>query len=200
MEKNLIDMPIVDIMLDIECTGVKPGCHVIAIGACTFGRIGDMGSILFNDAASYHGDDRFEADPETLDWWSKQPSWKYDAAFSGVQPVDKMLEKFAVYLKQFPSKRVWGNSASFDLKILEHAYITCGLPVPWGFRDEMCYRTLKKLFPEVPYRPTANSHVAIEDAWAQAVHAEEIFGYLDGLKGTYAAVAADQQLDGESQS
>lgn len=166
----------VEIMVDIETTGTKPGCHILSIGACTFGHpIGEERKFFLDSATKE--DTRFQIDPSTMAWWDKQSPFAKAEAFAGIKKIDEVLLDFASFLASFPSFRIWGNAASFDLKIIEHAYEVCGLDLPWNFWDEMCYRTLKNLYPNIPFKKPRNAHSALEDAIAQANHADEIFAY-----------------------
>jgi len=174
----------VDIMIDLETTGLQPGCAIASIGACSFGPN------LLTAKSYFHGfaktpDYRFNTNVETLTWWSKQPESVRAEVFKGTMPIDTLLKDFSAFISTFASVRVWGNSASFDLKILEKAYEICGIELPWEFRDEMCYRTLKQLYPQIPYKKPRTSHIALEDAIAQANHADEILGFKSALELGY---------------
>ena len=70
---------------------------------------------------------------------------------------------------------MWGNSARFDLGILEYAYDSCLIPVPWDHRNERCYRTLKALHPEIKIMRSGTHHNALDDATSQAHHAQGLF-------------------------
>ena len=170
----------VDIMIDIETNGLKPGCAIANIGTVTFGPNGPSAKHYFQGFASV-ADERFVADRGTMDWWLTKPEAVRALVFGGTEPIDLLLCKFTVYLTTYPVVRVWGNAASFDLKILERAYEICGLELPWDYRNEMCYRTLKNLYPQIPYRKPRTGHEALEDAIAQATHADEIFAYQASL-------------------
>lgn len=165
-----------DIMIDLETGGTKPGDAILSIGACTFREKDGGARYCFHAFAK--ADDRFRIQPSTLTWWEEKHPEAKKEAFSGRNSIDDVLFSFADYISQFKEVRVWGNSASFDLKILERAYEICNIPIPWTRRQEMCYRTLKNLFPQVPYYPPAKAHNAFEDALAQAAHADAIFAVM----------------------
>ena len=171
----------IEIMVDIETTGIKPGCHILSIGACTFGLPVEEEKKFFLDSATMK-DPRFKTDPDTMAWWEKQTPFARSGAFSGTKKIDEVLLDFAFFLASFPSFRIWGNAASFDLKIIEHAYEVCQLDLPWKFWDEMCYRTLKNLYHNIPFKKPSNAHSALEDALAQATHADEIFAYKKAVE------------------
>jgi hypothetical protein len=63
---------------------------------------------------------------------------------------------------------IWSHGASFDVPMLEEAYLKCGLRVPWHYKSVRDTRTLFWIRePEWPNNP--NKHDALEDARAQAV-------------------------------
>lgn len=56
---------------------------------------------------------------------------------------------------------IWGNGAAFDLAILRSLYEAFDLEVPWNYRNERCFRTLRDgrepLKPEVPHDPVSDA-------------------------------------------
>lgn len=171
------------VMIDLETLGLKPGCQIISIGASVLYAHKQQGK----DTKFYvtiKRDSRFSTNPATLAWWSKQPiSLTYESLENKTQMEDALL-KFSEFLKQFDNPKVWGNAASFDLKILEAAYEICGITVPWNFRNELCYRTLKALYPQIPYVKPTCSHHALSDAMAQALQLEQILNHMERCNGT----------------
>ena len=174
----------VDVMIDLETNGLKPGCGIASIGATTFSPYLSAPRAYFHAFAKIP-DERFTSDPKTLAWWNTQDPSLRAMVFGGWIKIDSVLMSFAEYLNHLGTVRVWGNAASFDLKILEKAYEICGLEVPWSYKNEMCYRTLKNLYPQVPYKKPRTSHDALEDAIAQANHADEILGFKAALELGY---------------
>ena len=163
------------VMIDIETLGTKPGCAILAIAAIPFGAIAE-GEPFYEKIDPLNCSKLgLAADQSTLDWWDKQDKRARAEAFSGVRHLPDVLEEFSQYIKQYNSVRVWGNGASFDVPILEAAFTRCGIPVPWKYYNSFCYRTLKNLYPQVPYYKPLQAHHALEDAKAQAAHAERIF-------------------------
>lgn len=85
---------------------------------------------------------------ETLDWWDKQSS-EARAVFNDENRVS--LSEALFRLRDFcdgwltDKGAVWVNGASFDLRILSHAYRTSAIPLPWHFRQECCMRALRRL-------------------------------------------------------
>lgn len=176
-----------NVMIDLETLGKKPGSKILSIGACTFG------SSEINSRKQFYRTIQREQpglveDIDTVEWWAKQDIKAQQELFNSPTsiPIGIALTEFALWLRKVeednPGKilRVWGNAASFDLKILEYAYvIVTWNGAPWGFRNEMCFRTLKNLFPKFNNMPfTGTKHNALDDAIHQAEIAEYIFDSL----------------------
>jgi hypothetical protein len=72
---------------------------------------------------------------------------------------------------------VWSNGASFDIPILNSAFNDVNVAAPWKFYNERCYRTMKNLYPDVPYARAEGSvaHNALHDARDQARHLQLIW-------------------------
>jgi hypothetical protein len=82
------------------------------------------------------------------------------------------------YLKTLGEVIVWGNGASFDVPLLEAAFAKCSIKPHWKYYNSLCYRTLKNLYKAIQYIPPRMKHSALEDAKAQAAHAERILAYI----------------------
>lgn len=184
-----IEKKIGNVMIDLETLGTKPGYAIIAIGAVVFSSPCLKG-FNTNDCYFYSNismDSNYEydlkSDPATIEWWGKQSKEAKQGSLYGTDELRVTLRKFSSFIAQMGVEvevRVWGNAASFDLKILEAAYEACALPVPWKYYNEMCFRTLKNLPHRVP-APTffGTKHNALADAKHQALWAEEILHKID---------------------
>lgn len=62
-----------------------------------------------------------------------------------------------------------GNSARFDLGLLENAYDKAMLSIPWKFYQERCVRTLVSFNPEIKNNLefTGTAHNALADCYHQ---------------------------------
>jgi exodeoxyribonuclease VIII len=63
------------------------------------------------------------------------------------------------------SKRVWANGPTFDMNILEHAYKSLGMALPWKYYTVRDARTVYSLCPSLDKYPA--SHHALEDCRRQ---------------------------------
>ena len=181
----------VNIMLDLETLGTKPGCVILSIGATTFTTTGELelDNMFYAkiDIASSK-EAGFFISKDTMGWWQEQEEASRLEAFSGTAKIADTLKDFTAWYDMvtfgYDAKhiRLWGNGASFDEPILQEAYKFCNLQdtYPINFRSSMCYRTLVALFPElaaaVPYEGIP--HNAIQDAINQAKKAHNILRSL----------------------
>lgn len=163
-----------DVMLDIETLGLSPGSVILSIGAIRletnekFYEIIDIQSCL---------DKGLIIEAPTLEWWLSQS----DKARQEILSNDrKLLEDVLNMFNNWITKedRLWGNGAAFDIILLKEAYRRCGIKPNWKYRNEMCYRTLAKLFPNDKSTRIENDHIAINDAINQAAHLKIILTNL----------------------
>lgn len=161
-----------NVMLDLETVGLRPGYSVIEIGACTFDRKSTfVAKIDPADARKY-----LLEDSSTIEWWSRQDHKTREMAWSGKLKLLVALNMFSDWLDTLPAAlidvKVWGNGADFDLPILQGAYSAFDKPPPWKPYSGRCYRTLKALLPHVtPPARASVKHSALDDAIWQAEHA-----------------------------
>lgn len=157
-------------MIDLETLGTRPGSVIVAIGAVRFGG----GKILDRFYAVIDPQDAqacgLTIDAGTVLWWLGQSDEaRKEIAFGG-KPLAAVLTSFAAWLGDDRETEVWGNGASFDCALLAEAYVRCGLPRPWRYPNERCYRTVKELHPEVELKRQGTHHNAADDAESQALH------------------------------
>ena len=173
-----------NIMIDLETLGTRPGCVILSIAAVPFATPFDIESFYVRiSEPSWYLYPGFHVDQATLEWWSKQNAEARKEAFGGTDDCKSALYSFAECCRALPTAPVvWGNGASFDLTILSEAYKLLGMRPPWKYTDERCYRTLKALYPQIPYLEPQVKHNALQDASAQAQHAARIFSWI-GEKG-----------------
>jgi hypothetical protein len=93
------------------------------------------------------------------------------------EPLLPVLTDFHTWVGDPSAVEIYGNGANFDLPILTAAYRACGLPIPWKYYNERCYRTIKSLYPSV--EAPKNGHNALEDARNQAMHLMRLQENLD---------------------
>jgi hypothetical protein len=168
-----------NLMLDLETLGTKPGCVILSIAAVPFNMPYDVDPFYRKISPESAADVGLITDPATMEWWKKQGDAARDEAFSGTEDVKLVLTDFAQYISDMPSApKIWGNGSDFDNPILAAAYHICEMRVPWSFRDNRCFRTLKSEFDFLPYTPPQIAHNALQDAMAQATQMNKIYHWL----------------------
>lgn len=112
---------------------------------------------------------------QTAQWWTEQSE---DARAVFMDPsavmLDRALAKFGEWIAG-QHIQVWGNGATYDNVVLRNAYAAVGQPCPWGFREDMCFRTLKNFNVALGSGEgleRTGHHNALADAKYQAWYAE----------------------------
>lgn len=177
------------VMLDLETMGNKPGAAIIAIGACIFdtGVADGIGArfearIDLEDAVK----SGLQMDASTVKWWMEQSKEAQTAVMRPGHTLISVLAYFDLFLRDYSGHsdfEMWGNGSDFDNVLLGKAYEVVGLPLPWKFYKNRCYRTLKNL-PGAPAQPKFEGlkHDALTDAVQQARHAMLILEWLGAKK------------------
>lgn len=146
-----------DVMIDIETMGTKTTAPIVSIAAVMFDiRTESFGEQFVKHihlaTAMRHG-----AIPEasTIMWWMRQGDEVRRPIWNGGEDIREVLRDLAIWmhLQGGDALRPWGNSARFDLGILEAAFQRASMPVPWRWSNERCFRTVRNLNPQVPYDP-----------------------------------------------
>ena len=103
--------------------------------------------------------------------------------FNNTLPLAKVLQDFECFIKWFDysSLQVWGNSARFDLGILENAYSKFNVNIPWNHWNERDVRTLVAFAPEIKKNMVFEGvkHNPIDDCKHQIKYCCEIFKKLN---------------------
>jgi len=176
------------LMLDLETLSTEPDAAIVSIGAVVF----TPKRVLFENAVFDWKCDVIESanhghvDMSTICWWMRQSDEARRSAFFP-RPDGTLadgLKFFSVFVQKFDVGYVWGNGAAFDNVVLRNAYKKLGLKAPWSFRADMCYRTVKNLYPETEFERIGVYHNAVDDAHSQAAHLlklHDIAGVLDDI-------------------
>lgn len=180
-----------EVMLDLETLSIKHNAAMISIGAVKFdpyGTIGQLGdpanpeykpfymTIDMHDVVNVH---KFHVDGQTVKWWlSDQVTNEARAALQqDAQPLEVTLQKFWEWYGP-ESLPTWGNGANFDNAILRNAFEELAGIAPFRFYHDRCFRTMKAMFPHVPYVKPTLAHHALSDAEAQAIHLQKLCNFL----------------------
>lgn len=177
---NIFNDNVINVMVDLETLGTKPGCKVISIGLASFNEHGsDFATEIYPGLSYQYG----HIDADTLDWWENQsPEAKtvfMKNSLYGVH-VGECAAKISEFIGMVKKERgldpdakckinMWGNGATFDLTILEHLFTSHGATVPWNTFGDRCYRTAINLLGKVKLERQGTSHCAVDDAVHQAL-------------------------------
>lgn len=174
-------------MIDIECCGTRSTAALMSIGCAFFDlktfTVGPTFVKPIHLATSVRLGMKLE--PEAVLFWLRQGDAARNAVAYNLMPVDMVLREFREYLDEHGAPgmtRVWGNSARFDMGILDTAYGLLGEEVPWKWTLELCFRTVRNLNPHVVYDPTqreSTHHNALDDALFQINHLFQIKRHND---------------------
>lgn len=173
---------ITHLMCDLETTGTEAGCCILSVALVPFASEYPIEYFYEKISHAESLDAGFTDDLNTLRWWDKQKKEIQEEAFSGIRTPKSVLESIEFYMACLGEPKeihLWGNGKDFDNVILAKYFKHLGMDTPWHFRNNWCYRDLAKQYPMFPYVRPVNAHNALEDAKAQAAHAEVI---LSGIR------------------
>jgi 3' exoribonuclease, RNase T-like len=171
---NQKNKPARHVMLDLETLSTKPNATIVSIGAVAFDADGTYDEFYrVIDLDSYenipHG--TFDVSFSTLAWWFRQSkSARDELGADSKVPLNVGLHAFTEWLHAgtFDLGGMWGNGANFDNVILGNAYDALRMVRPWGFRQDLCMRSIKALLPKVDVPREGTHHNALDDARWQA--------------------------------
>lgn len=168
------------VMLDIETLDNTKTAVIVSIGAVRF----DLDRLELGDefyapvtAESCRKVGLTEGE-STLAWWAKQSeAARLVLSDPMARTIQDALTDFSSFVSKFYDTKVWGMGSTFDNVIVQNAYQACGMKCPWSYRNDMCFRTMLKMFPQ-PYCSDGVAHNALDDARRQAKTLIEIWRQL----------------------
>ena len=154
------------LMIDIEGLATTHDTTILTIAAQEFNPLerGSLGREFYARVTLESQEDRY-IDEATLQWWATQPAIVRDEAFAEDDrvPLEEALR--GLYKLAWQAKRVWAQGPTYDMNILEHAFKSRGMALPWKFFNVRDSRTLFSLVPDLNKYPA--SHHALEDCRRQ---------------------------------
>lgn len=155
-------------MIDIETCGTGPEACILTIAAQCFDPLTRH---EFDSHRKYYARIDPGSQPDrrveqgTIEWWATQPREAQEEAFGEENriPLDQALTELGKLIWQ--SKRFWANGPTFDANILEHAYKSYNMALPWQFYNVRDARTVYGLVPKLEKYPA--THHALEDCRRQ---------------------------------
>ena len=192
-----------NVMLDLETLGTKPGSVILSIGAVEFNKDGLYREFYEEIKVSSSEGYGLAKDKSTLEWWEKQsPAARvtFDRCHT-MEPrsLPDVLLSFTIWLAGceggVDKLKLWGNGSDFDNVLLDAAYRAANLAYPVKYWNHRCFRSLKGL-PMVPGKAlepkrAGTHHNALDDAKHQALWAVAI------LQKLYAGKAAQEDQEAQ---
>lgn len=174
----------VNVMLDLETWGTRPGCSIRSVGAVLFDpyseEIGDEFYANVSDASCV--DAGLHVDPDTVAWWSRQTQQAQDALTRDQTALAEVADKFNAWWRKNRAIFVWSHGANFDEPIWSAAAYAVGRRVPWKFWDSRCTRTVYDVarFDPRSVRRGGTYHNALDDAKYQALCVQRAYANVRG--------------------
>lgn len=162
--------------IDIETLDNKFSSAVISIGVQQFDPdTGKLGGTFYREVEIDSAIKSGTVSGSTLSWWAGQ-SDKARRVFGKENKVSlaTALAALATWMRSMSiAPKVWGNGATFDITILEHAFVKggVGLAAPWHFTNIRDMRTIVDAadLPPVDWPARVGvHHNALDDAIYQA--------------------------------
>lgn len=137
-----------NVMLDLETWGTRPGCAIRSIGAVAFDfavESADANTFYHNISDISCGEVGLNWEAGTVEWWKQQPKEASDALLLDQKPLLVVAREFKVWWARLDSlvePKVWSQGANFDTVLWEFACRAVGLEAPWRFFNVRDTRTL----------------------------------------------------------
>lgn len=167
-----------DVMLDIEGLATGPETTILTIAAQEFDPLerGVFGRDYYVrvDLESQEGR---TIEQGTIDWWATQPAVVREEAFSEHDRVPLRDSLQGLHRVLWHARRVWCQGPTYDMTILEHAYKSLSMPLPWRYYTVRDSRTVLGLVPALEKYPA--SHHALEDCRRQIQLLWDALEYLN---------------------
>jgi exodeoxyribonuclease VIII len=166
-----------DLMIDIEGLATGPDTTILTIAAQEFNPLerNSFGRSFYTRVDLESQPDR-RIEQGTIEWWATQPAVVRDEAFAEDNriPLDEALR--GLHRLAWHSKRIWAQGPTYDMNILEHAYKSYNMALPWKYFAVRDSRTVFGLVPDLQKYPA--SHHALEDCKRQIMLLWDSLEYL----------------------
>jgi hypothetical protein len=171
--------PEVYVSTDIETDGPIPGSHsMLSFASAAF--LADK-TLVGTFTANLETLPSANGDPDTMEWWSKNPE-AWNAARTNLQAPEDAIRQYLDWIKTLPGKPVFvGYPAGFDFLFVYWylIYFTGESPFSFSALDIKSYamavlktefkKTVKGKMPRHWFEKLPHTHVALDDAIEQGV-------------------------------
>lgn len=164
------------VMVDIETLAITPDACILTIAAQQFNPFEKKN---YNELRHFYSRVSIESQKErkveeyTVEWWANQTDAAKEEAFSEEDrlPLADALKQLSPLIWQ--SEFMWINDPTFEVNILENAYQSYNMPIPWKFYLVRDARTVYSLHPELKKR--CATHHALDDCRRQIEMLQQTF-------------------------
>lgn len=171
-------------MVDVETVATSPRAGIWQIGACVFNE--DIQNQFLHTLSVYAIDNKkYHWDRNTIEWQIKHNSteWKWANDVPNDTTMWEFLERFSKWIfeqkKNFNKSKlaIWSKGSYFDIPILENAFRTENISLPWRYNEIYDARTIFNLTGHVMPK-FEGAHNALNDSKHQAAELEKVFREL----------------------
>ncbi len=174
------------LMIDLETLGTKPGSVILSISAVAFDiKTGKTDSLFHQKIDVYDSEKQgLKIQVDTFLWWLNQSKDAQNTLINGTHlKLRNTIIQFHKFVYDWTSNdvKVWGNSARFDLGILQAAFDLFGYDLPWKPQNERDVRTLVSFAPEIKKETKFEGipHYGIDDCKHQIKYCSKIYQKLN---------------------
>jgi hypothetical protein len=162
-------LPKYSVMVDLETMSTQTNPAILTVAAIHFDKDNILGDFTANVDLQSCIDVGLTIDAATIIWWMHQRAKARKGMFIDPSPIKTVLQAFTEWLPgtKITPPSIWGNGAVSDCVWLKEAYRACGLEKPWSYKNEMCYRTVTSLYPDIEIARVGVAHNALDDCYNQ---------------------------------
>lgn len=173
------------VMIDLETLGLHADCVILSIGAIEFDLdSGDIGNSLGRNVEI---EDQLKRGRritgDTLKFWLAQERDALDSCLRAAVPLESALYDFGEFLYDNEIKFIWANGVAFDIGILQNAFNSIPLPLPWAYYNVRDFKTLRELLePPSTIIERRSEHNALADCKFQIQYLCAIWKQFQKIK------------------
>ena len=169
-------------MVDIEALDSAHTAAIISIGMVYFDLVkGALGPEFYVELSQEALQEQIDLGRtwslSTTMWWMQQSDearkvWaNSEFKHSNKECLTKFTEFFSLFPEHGRNLKVWGNGSTYDNICLQSYFSTFRKQIPWNYRGDMCYRTVKNLLGhKVTIERVGTHHNGLDDSKTQALH------------------------------
>ena len=140
-----------DVSIDLETLGTRYNAPILSIGAVPFNRdTGKLGPAFYQEIEIESAIKAGRVSGSTVAWWVRQGNDAKrlfaddEEARKRKMHIASALLNFTTFVRSLGTPRPWGNGATFDVTIIEHAIDqgSVGLEPPWVYWNIRDVRTI----------------------------------------------------------